>query len=89
LAFKIVTDQTAGRLVMVRLYAGTLRKGDRVLNPRTRQTGRIGRLVRVHADRREDVESAVAGEIVAVVGLRGFATGDSTLLPVQAGSFVS
>jgi elongation factor G len=77
LAFKIVTDQTAGRLVMVRLYAGTLRKGDRVLNPRTRQTVRIGRLVRVHADRREDVESAVAGEIVAVVGVRGFATGDT------------
>jgi elongation factor G len=77
LAFKIATDQTAGRLVMVRLYAGTLRKGDRVLNPRTRQTGRIGRLVRVHADRREDVESAVAGEIVAVIGLRGFATGDT------------
>ena len=77
LAFKIATDQTAGRLVMVRLYAGTLRKGDRVLNPRTRQTGRIGRLVRVHADRREDVESAVAGEIVAVVGVRGFATGDT------------
>jgi elongation factor G len=77
LAFKIATDQTAGRLVMVRLYAGTLRKGDRVLNPRTRQTVRIGRLVRVHADRREDVESAVAGEIVAVVGVRGFATGDT------------
>jgi elongation factor G len=77
LAFKIATDQTAGRLVMVRLYAGTLRKGDRVLNPRTRQIFRIGRLVRVHADRREDVESAVAGEIVAVIGMRGFATGDT------------
>ncbi len=48
-----------------------------MLNPRTRQTGRIGRLVRLHADRREDIESAVAGEIVAVVGLRGFATGDT------------
>ncbi|MDR3378275.1 MAG: elongation factor G [Verrucomicrobiae bacterium] len=77
LAFKIATDQTAGRLVMIRLYAGTLRKGDRVLNPRTRQTIRIGRLVQVHADRREDIESAVAGEIVAVVGVRGFATGDT------------
>ncbi len=77
LAFKIATDSTKGRLVMVRLYSGSLRKGDRVLNPRTRQTGRIGRLVRLHADRREDIESAVAGEIVAVVGLRGFATGDT------------
>lgn len=77
LAFKIVTDATKGRLVMVRLYSGTLRKGDRVLNPRTRKTERVGRLVRIHADRREEIESAVAGEIVAVIGLRGFATGDT------------
>jgi len=77
LAFKIVTEPTTGRLVMVRLYAGTIRQGDRVLNPRTRQIGRVGRLVRVHADRREEIESAVAGEIVAVMGLRGFATGDT------------
>jgi len=81
LAFKIATDSTKGRLVMVRLYSGTLHKGDRVQNPRTRQTGRIGRLVRVHADRHEEIESAVAGEIVAVVGPRGFATGDTLCSP--------
>jgi elongation factor G len=77
LAFKIATDSTKGRLVMVRLYSGRLRKGDRILNPRTQQTGRIGRLVRVHADRFQEIESAVAGEIVAVIGQRGFATGDT------------
>ncbi|WP_040549326.1 elongation factor G [Pedosphaera parvula] len=77
LAFKIVTDPTTGRLVMVRLYSGTLRKGDRVLNPRTHREDRIGRLVRVHADRREEIAVAFAGEIVAVAGLRGLATGDT------------
>ncbi|MDB6066904.1 MAG: translation elongation factor 2 [Pedosphaera sp.] len=77
LAFKIATDPTTGRLVMMRVYSGTLRKGDRVLNPRTGQTSRAGRLVRVHADRREEIESASAGEIVAVAGMRGVATGDT------------
>src|SRR5579872_4113675 len=66
-----------GRLVMVRLYSGTLRKGDRVFNPRTRREDRVGRLVRMHADRREEITEGGAGEIVAVVGLRGFATGDT------------
>jgi elongation factor G len=77
LAFKIATDPMTGRIVMVRLYSGKLRKGDRVLNPRTRREDRVGRLVRVHADRREEIAEAEAGEIVAVVGLRGFATGDT------------
>ncbi len=82
LAFKIATDPTTGRIVMVRLYSGRLRKGDRVLNPRTRREDRVGRLVRVHADRREEISEASAGEIVAVVGLRGFGTGD-TLCSVE------
>jgi elongation factor G len=77
LAFKIATDPTTGRLVMARLYSGVLRKGGRVLNPRTGREDRIGRLVRVHADRREEIAAAFAGEIVAVAGLRGFATGDT------------
>jgi elongation factor G len=77
LAFKVVTDPTTGRLVMVRVYSGSLSKGDQVLNPRTGREDRIGRLVRVHADRREETAAAFAGEIVAVVGLRGFGTGDT------------
>lgn len=77
LAFKQVNDKLTGRLVFVRVYRGRLRKGDAVWNPRTRGTERIGRLVRVIADRREEIESAAAGEICAVMGLRGFATGDT------------
>jgi elongation factor G len=77
LAFKLVSDPTAGRLVMLRVYSGTLRKGDRVLNPRTGREARIGRLVRVHADRREEILEASAGDIAAAVGLRGVATGDT------------
>jgi elongation factor G len=81
LAFKIATDPTTGRLVMVRVYSGTLRKGDRVLNPRTGREDRIGRLVRVHAERREEIAAAFAGEIVAVAGVRGFGTGDTLCDP--------
>lgn len=83
LAFKIATDPTTGRMVMVRLYSGRLSKGDRVFNPRTGREDRISRLVRVHADRREEITDTSAGEIVAVVGLRGFATGD-TLCGIEA-----
>src|SRR5208283_4395285 len=77
LAFKIATDPTTGRIVMVRLYSGKLRKGDRVLNSRTRREDPVGRLVRVHADRREETAEAAAGEIVAIAGMRGLATGDT------------
>lgn len=83
MAFKIATDPTTGRMVMVRLYSGGLHKGDRVLNPRTRREDRVGRLVRVHADRREEITAAEAGDIVAIVGLRGFATGDTLCSPDQ------
>ncbi len=77
LAFKMVHDPQAGRLVFVRVFQGTLAKGTTVLNPRTGKEERIGRLVRMRADRREEIASAPAGEICAVVGLRGFATGDT------------
>lgn len=81
LAFKQVNDKLTGRLVFVRVYRGTLRKGDQIRNPRTRATERIGRLVRVVADRREEISEAAAGEICAVIGLRGFATGDTLCAP--------
>ena len=83
LAFKLVSDPTAGRLVMLRIYSGTLRKGEQVLNPRTGREARLGRLVRVHADRREEILEASAGDIVAAVGLRGVATGDTLCEPEQ------
>ncbi len=81
LAFKVVHDPQAGRLVFVRVFRGTLAKGVTVLNPRTGKEERIGRLVRMRADRREEIASAPAGEICAVAGLRGFATGDTLCAP--------
>lgn len=81
LAFKQVNDKLTGRLVFTRIYRGTLRKGDTVWNPRTRSTERVGRLVRVFADKREELASASAGEICAVIGLRGFTTGDTLCDP--------
>ncbi|QIF00395.1 elongation factor G [Roseimicrobium sp. ORNL1] len=77
LAFKLVHDGQSGRLVYVRVYRGVLERGMTVINPRTGQRERIGRMVRVVADRREELSRAEAGDICAVVGLRGFLTGDT------------
>jgi elongation factor G len=81
LAFKLVHDRQGRRLVFLRVYAGRLSKGDRVLNVRTGRRERIGRLMRVFADRREDVETVWPGDIVAAVGLEGFRTGDTVCAP--------
>ena len=81
LAFKLVHDEQGRRMVFLRVYAGTLRKGDRVLNVRTGRQERIGRLVRLFAEHREEVEAARPGDIVAVVGLEGFCTGDTLCSP--------
>lgn len=76
LAFKV--DHAAnGRLVHLRVYAGMLHPGDRVLDTATGRTERVGRLVRVHADRLVDVDDAVAGDVVGVVGLKAVGTGDT------------
>jgi elongation factor G len=77
LAFKTMHDPYSGQLTFIRLYSGSLRTGDMVYNPRTRQTERVGRLVRMHANKKEDIEMASAGDIVAAVGLRNFTTGDT------------
>jgi elongation factor G len=77
LAFKTMHDPYSGQLTFIRLYSGNLRTGDMVYNPRTRQTERVGRLVRMHANKKEDIEVASAGDIVAAVGLRNFTTGDT------------
>lgn len=77
LAFKLVHDPQAGRLVYVRVYRGVLERGMSVLNPRTGRRERIGRMVRMVADRREEVSRAEAGDICAVAGLREFLTGDT------------
>jgi elongation factor G len=80
LAFKIINDQF-GKLCFVRVYSGSLKTGDTVLNPRTRKTERVGRLVKMHANKREDVTEILAGDICACVGLKDLKTGDTLCAP--------
>jgi len=77
LAFKVVTDPHVGRLVYVRIYSGTLKAGTNVYNSSKQDAERIGKLVLMHADERELIDEAFAGEIVAVVGSKQLTTGDS------------
>jgi elongation factor G len=77
LVFKISTDPYVGRLAYVRVYAGTVQRGQTVLNPRSGKTERIGRLVRMHADHREEVQTIHAGDIGAVLGLKQGTTGET------------
>ena len=77
LAFKIQTDPHVGRLTYVRLYSGTLTSGSYVYNSTQRKKERAGRLLLMHANKREEIDKAQAGEIVAVVGLKQATTGDT------------
>jgi elongation factor G len=81
LAFKIVTDPHVGRLVYLRIYSGKISAGQEIYNVTKQKTERIGKLVLLHADQRELVETAYAGEIVAAVGIRETITGDSVSTP--------
>ncbi|KJY17337.1 MULTISPECIES: elongation factor G [unclassified Streptomyces] len=80
LAFKVTATPT-GRLTYLRVYAGTLRKGGTVLDAATGRTERVGRILRVQADRHEDREEAVAGDIVAVIGLKSARAGTTLCAP--------
>ncbi|MFO0955090.1 MAG: elongation factor G [Candidatus Saccharibacteria bacterium] len=75
LAFKIATDPFVGKLCFFRIYAGTLKSGSYVLNSSTGEKERIGRILRMHANQREEVQEVYAGEIAAAVGLKGTMTG--------------
>ena len=75
LAFKVVTDQHVGRLVYLRVYSGVLKSGAAVYDPSRRRRERIGRLLRMHADHREEITEAGPGEIVAAIGLKDVFTG--------------
>jgi elongation factor G len=77
LVFKISTDPYMGRLAYFRVYSGTVRRGETLLNPSNGQRERIGRLVRMHADRREEVDGIAAGDIGAVLGLKATTTGET------------
>ncbi len=80
LAFKIMDDRF-GALTFIRIYSGTLNKGETVLNTATGKTERVGRLVEMHADSREEINSAQAGDIVAIVGLKNVQTGHTLCDP--------
>ncbi len=75
LAFKIATDSFVGKLIFVRVYSGVLKAGSYVLNNMTGNKERVGRIVRMHADKREDIDQIGAGDIAAVVGLKEITTG--------------
>jgi elongation factor G len=77
LVFKIVTDSYVGRLAYFRVYSGTLKAGSTVLNSTKDRKERIGRVLRMHADRREDLDVVQAGDIAATLGLKGTFTGET------------
>ena len=77
LAFKIAADPYVGRLSFIRVYSGLLNTGTAVLNSTTQQRERIGRILQMHANHREDIETVYSGDIAAVVGLKNSTTGDT------------
>ena len=77
LAFKTLSDPFVGRLVYLRVYSGTAVTGGMVLNSTTGNRERLGRILRMHADHREDIEKVLPGQIIAVVGLKETSTGDT------------
>ena len=83
LAFKLMSDPHVGHLSYVRLYSGRMKKGDTVLNVSTGKREKVGRLLQMHANKRQDLDEACAGDILAVVGLKRVKTGE-TLSAVNA-----
>ncbi len=77
LAFKIATDPFVGKLAFFRVYSGKVKSGSYVLNSSTGEKERVGRIVRMHANDREDVEEVTTGDIAAIVGLKGTTTGNT------------
>ncbi len=77
LAFKIMSDEYVGKLTYIRVYSGTAVKGDAVVNTSNGKKERFGRLLRMHADKQEDVEEIRTGDIIAAVGLKHTKTGDT------------
>ena len=81
LAFKIATDPYVGHLCYFRSYSGILQSGSYILNTSTNKKERVGRIVRMHANKREEVKEVYAGDIAAIVGLKGTTTGDTLCDP--------
>ena len=83
LAFKIISDPYVGRLTYMRVYSGVLRQGAHVYNSSKDRKERIGRVLQMHANHREDMEAAFTGDIIAVVGLKHSSTGDTICDPSE------
>jgi len=83
LAFKVANDPYIGTLTFFRVYSGKMQSGDMVWNPRTKQKERLGRMVLMHSNKREEIKAAAAGDIVALLGLKDTTTGD-TLCDIAA-----
>jgi len=83
LAFKVAADPFVGKLIFFRVYAGAIKAGSYILNTRTGEKERLGRIVRLHANHREDVDEVYAGEIAAAVGLKNTITGDTICDPAK------
>jgi len=83
LAFKIATDPFVGSLTFFRVYSGTLKSGDTVFNPIKGKKERIGRILQMHSNDREEIKEVLAGDIAAAVGLKDVTTGDSLVVPGQ------
>jgi elongation factor G len=81
LAFKIATDPFVGQLVFFRVYSGVLNSGDTVYNPVKHKKERIGRILQMHANSREEIKEVLAGDIAAAVGLKDITTGDTLCDP--------
>jgi elongation factor G len=85
LAFKIMTDPFVGNLTFFRVYSGVLNSGDTVYN-RSRPRERIGRILQMHANQREEIKEVFAGDIAAAVGLKDVTTGDTLCDPDKSSS---
>ncbi len=83
LAFKVATDPFVGKLIFFRVYRGTVKKGSYIYNSTADEKERIGRIVRLHANHREEVDEVYAGEIAAAVGLSNTTTGDTLCDPAK------
>jgi len=83
LAFKIMTDPFVGQLIFFRVYSGMVKTGDTIYNPIKGKKERIGRILQMHANQREELKEVYAGDIAAAVGLKEATTGDTLLRPEQ------